>query len=46
MEIAIREAMEKAKVRKEGTKTKKAKTISSEQDALLARTLEHKQKTE
>lgn len=45
MEIAIREAMEKAKVRKGESKTKKAKTISSEQDEILARTLEHKQST-
>ncbi len=46
MEIAIREAMEKAKVRKEETKSKKAKVVSSEQDELLARTLEHKQNTQ
>ncbi len=45
MEIAIREAMEKAKVRKAETKTKKTKTVSSEQDELLARTLDHKQNT-
>lgn len=43
MEIAIREAMEKAKVRKEEPKTKKAKSVSSEQDELLARTLDQKQ---
>jgi len=43
MEIAIREAMEKAKVRKEDTKVKKIKTVSNEQDELLARTLDQKQ---
>jgi len=43
MEIAIREAMEKAKVRKESSKAKKTKGISSEQDELLARTLGQKQ---
>jgi small subunit ribosomal protein S1 len=43
MEIAIREAMEKAKVRKEESKVKKAKSISSEQDDLLTRTLGQKQ---
>ncbi len=43
MEIAIREAMEKAKGRKEEPRAKKAKPVPSEQDELLARTLEHKQ---
>lgn len=46
MEIAIREAMEKAKVRKEGPKTKKTKIVSDEQNELLTRTLDQKQRTE
>jgi len=44
MEIAIREAMEKAKSRKVDTKVKKVKAtgLQSEQEDLLARTLEKK----
>ncbi len=42
MEIAMREAMERAQARKQAQKAKKAKTVSTEQDDLLARTLEHK----
>lgn len=45
MEIAIREAMEKAKGRKSENKAKRAKAVSSEQDELLARTLGQKQET-
>ncbi len=42
MEIAMREAMERAKDRKREEKAKKAKNFSSEQEDILARTLEHK----
>ncbi|HZW03016.1 MAG TPA: S1 RNA-binding domain-containing protein [Anaerolineaceae bacterium] len=42
MEIAIREAMERAKARKQEDKKKKDKNVSSEQDELLSRTLENK----
>ncbi|WP_054521000.1 S1 RNA-binding domain-containing protein [Thermanaerothrix daxensis] len=42
MELALREAMERAKQRKEEAKAKKAKTLSPEQEAILSRTLEHR----
>ncbi|MDT8896735.1 MAG: S1 RNA-binding domain-containing protein [Thermanaerothrix sp.] len=42
MELALREAMERAKQRKEAAKAKKAKTLSAEQEAILSRTLEHR----
>ena len=42
MEIAIREAMERAKARKQEDKKKKEKSISSEQEDILSRTLETK----
>ena len=44
MEIAIREAMERAKTKKklQEDKTRKSKSISQEQEDLLTRTLEHK----
>ena len=42
MEIALREAMERAKARKIDDKVKKAKALSSEQEDILARTLEQK----
>ena len=44
MEIAIREAMERAKTKKklQEDKTRKNKSVSQEQEDLLARTLEHK----
>lgn len=42
MEIAIREAMERAKIRKQEDKKKKEKNVSSKQDELLSRTLENK----
>ena len=42
MEIAMREAMEKAKARKQEDKIKKSKAVSSAQEELLARTLENK----
>lgn len=42
MEIAMREAMERAKARKIDDKVKKAKALSSEQEDILARTLEQK----
>lgn len=47
MEMALREAMEKAKVRKraQDVKSKKAKVISNEQEDLLNRTLEQKAHT-
>jgi small subunit ribosomal protein S1 len=47
MEIALREAMEKAKARKRESveKSKKNKSISKEQEELLSRTLEHKART-
>jgi len=47
MEIALREAMEKAKVRKraQDVKSRKAKTVSNEQEDLLNRTLEQKAHT-
>ena len=45
MEIAMREAMEKAKSRKQEDKAKKAKSEPRERDDILARTLEHKSST-
>lgn len=47
MEMALREAMEKAKVRKraQDVKSKKAKVVSNEQEDLLNRTLEQKAHT-
>ncbi|MCX8025686.1 MAG: S1 RNA-binding domain-containing protein, partial [Thermanaerothrix sp.] len=42
MELALREAMERAKQRKEAAKAKKAKALSAEQEAILSRTLEHR----
>ena len=43
MEIAIRSAMEKAKVRKQGQeKARKAKAVSSVQEDILSRTLQSK----
>ncbi|MFZ6021685.1 MAG: S1 RNA-binding domain-containing protein [Chloroflexota bacterium] len=48
MEIALREAMERAKDRKkvEKAKKEKAKSLSNEQEEILARTLEHKSTTQ
>ncbi|MEW6180890.1 MAG: S1 RNA-binding domain-containing protein [Chloroflexota bacterium] len=48
MEIALREAMERAKEKKKAEKAKKekAKNLSSEQEEILARTLEHKSTTQ
>jgi small subunit ribosomal protein S1 len=45
MEIAIREAMEKAKDKKKRADEKKAKSTSKEQDDILSRTLENKVQT-
>lgn len=45
MEIALREAMEKAKARKKDTGKKKSRGLSNEQEDILSRTLEHKIKT-
>ena len=42
MEIALREAMEKAKARKQDDKSRKNKSISQEQESILNRTLEGK----
>jgi predicted RNA-binding protein with RPS1 domain len=42
MEMALREAMEKAKARKQEEKARKAKGISQEQEDILSRTLENK----
>ena len=42
MEIALREAMEKAQARKQADKTRKTKGISQEQQDILSRTLENK----
>ena len=42
MEIALREAMEKAQARKQADKTRKTKGISQEQEEILSRTLETK----
>ena len=45
MEIALRQAMEKAKDRKNQQKEKRNKFVSQEQEDLLSRTLEHKVRT-
>jgi predicted RNA-binding protein with RPS1 domain len=42
MEMALREAMEKAKARKQEEKARKAKGVSQEQEDILSRTLENK----
>ncbi len=42
MEIALREAMERAKTRKKEQEEKKRKSVSQEQEELLERTLENK----
>ncbi len=42
MEIALREAMEKAKARKQDDKARKSKGVSHEQEDILSRTLENK----
>ena len=42
MEIALREAMEKAKARKQEDKARKSKNVSQEQESILSRTLESK----
>jgi small subunit ribosomal protein S1 len=42
MEIALREAMERAKARKQDDKSRKAKGLSQEQESILNRTLENK----
>jgi predicted RNA-binding protein with RPS1 domain len=45
MEIAMREAMEKAKDRKKKADERKSKVVSKEQEDLLSRTLENKVQT-
>jgi predicted RNA-binding protein with RPS1 domain len=45
MEIAMREAMEKAKDKKKKAEEKKSKAVSKEQEDLLSRTLENKVQT-
>jgi len=45
MEIALREAMEKAKDRKKKADERKSKAVSKEQEDLLSRTLENKVQT-
>jgi small subunit ribosomal protein S1 len=47
MEIALREAMERAKTKKkmQEEKSRKTRSVSQEQEELLARTLEHKAKS-
>ena len=47
MEIAIREAMERAKTKKklQEDKSRKSKSVNQEQEDLLTRTLEHKART-
>jgi hypothetical protein len=47
MEIALREAMERAKTKKKlvEEKSRKTKSVSQEQEDLLARTLEHKSRS-
>ncbi len=42
MEMAMREAMERAKARKQDEKTRRNKNVSAEQDDILSRTLENK----
>jgi predicted RNA-binding protein with RPS1 domain len=46
MEVALREAMDKAKERKAEQKAKRSKAVSREQEDLLSRTLEHKAHTD
>ena len=45
MELALRDAMDKAKVRKQQDKSKKAKRIDQEQEDIFNRTLKHKDGT-
>ncbi|HVN53606.1 MAG TPA: S1 RNA-binding domain-containing protein [Anaerolineaceae bacterium] len=45
MEIALREAMERAKVKKQSEKLKRTKGANREQEDILSRTLEHKVRT-
>ncbi len=45
MEIALREAMERAKAKKQNDKGKRNKSANREQEELLSRTLEHKVRT-
>lgn len=45
MEIALREAMEKANARKKADKAKRGKGVSKEQEDILSRTLENKVRT-
>ena len=45
MEIALREAMERAKAKKQSDKAKRSKESNREQEDLLSRTLEHKVRT-
>jgi small subunit ribosomal protein S1 len=42
MEIALRDAMERAKARKQDDKARRSKGVSHEQDEILSRTLENK----
>ena len=42
MEIALREAMERAKARKQEEKSRKTKGVSQQQEDILSRTLENK----
>jgi hypothetical protein len=42
MEIALREAMERAKARKQDDKSRRSKGVSQEQEDILSRTLENK----
>jgi small subunit ribosomal protein S1 len=42
MEIALRDAMERAKARKQDDKARKNKNVSQEQESILSRTLENK----
>ncbi len=42
MEMAMREAMEKAKARKQEDKARRTKGISQQQEDILSRTLENK----
>ncbi len=42
MEIALREAMERAKARKQEDKSRKSKSVSQQQEDILSRTLENK----
>lgn len=45
MEIALRQAMDKARTRKQDDRLKRAKAVSQEQEEILSRTLENKVKT-